>query len=103
METHGESGQPEKGRIGQLVLAEIVSVPMVRFDGQEGQFELEVHSSLEEILSSGDPWGYVKHLIAQHLAICVKTAGIPLGEKAWMVKFGPFIQANFNCPPTAIY
>lgn len=103
METHGQSGRPEEGRVGGVTLAEIVSVPVVRFDGQEGQFSLSVDSSLEEILASGDPWGFVKHLLAQHLAVCVKSTGLPLGEGMWLVKFGPFVQANFTCPPTAVY
>lgn len=86
----------------EFEIAKITSVPLTRFDGQEGQFELSVMITLDEILASGDPWGFVKHVIGKHLAMCVKSAGIPLGEKAWLVEFSPFCQRNFDVPPTAV-
>lgn len=102
MEAHGESGQPEEGRVGIIELATIQSVNLIRFDGEEGYFESNVEVSLADVVQSRDPWGYCRHILAQHLAKCVQTSGIPLNEGAWLVRFGPFAQANFNCPPTAV-
>jgi hypothetical protein len=100
MEAHGESGQPQER--GIIELAYIRSVNLVRFDGEEGYFDDRVFVSLEQVMASGDPWGYCKHRLGQSLAACVKASGIPLNEGAWLIQFGPFAQANFNVPPTAV-
>lgn len=85
-----------------IKIATISSVPTERFDGQEGQFFLEVEVDPALMIRSGDPAGYIKNQIAQHLAKCVRFSGIPLHERAWKVEFEKWTQMHFHYPPTAV-
>lgn len=66
-----------------------------------GCYELIVHVRMEQALASGDPPGFVQKTLAEHLASCVKSAGIPLNEKCWQIKFTKFAQDNFHYPEVA--
>jgi len=86
-----------------MIIAIIRSVPHARVQNliilnDEGFYELLVDMDLEECKASGDPPGFFKKTMAEHLAMCVKTAGLPLKERLWDVYFTEWAQKEFNMP-----
>lgn len=73
-------------------------IPQKNDEGETefGVYEVEVWSNLMYAL--GDPKGFINHEIAAHLAQCVKTTGLPLGEQLWHVEFTPWAKAHLNYP-----
>lgn len=65
---------------------------------EPGFHELAVHVRMSEATASGDVPGFVKKEIARHLAGCIASTGIPLGERMWDIRFSKFAQNNFNYP-----
>ena len=65
---------------------------------EPGFYELAVDVSAREALGSGDPRGFVKKTIAQHLAVCVRETELPLGEGLWDIRFSLFAQTELNLP-----
>lgn len=63
-----------------------------------GFFELEVHVRMDKALASGDPEGFVQKILAEHLASCVASTGLPLKESCWQVIFTRWAQTNLNYP-----
>jgi hypothetical protein len=66
--------------------------------GDEGFYELEVHVDLTK--SKGDNLGYIRHMIAQHLAQCAETTNVPMYEGLWLVQFSPWAQKELNVAPS---
>lgn len=85
-----------------MLIALIRSVPHAKVESllitEDGLYELEVHVDLVEARASGDAPGFVRKTIAQHLAQCVSTTKLPLGESLWQVAFTKWAQTNFNYP-----
>lgn len=63
-----------------------------------GFYQLDVEISMHEAIASCDPQGYAKHEVARHLAGCVASTGIPLGESMWTVTFTEFAQRELGMP-----
>lgn len=64
----------------------------------EGFYELIVDMDLEAAKASGDPPGFFKKTMAEHLAMCVQSTGLPLKENLWDIYFSDFAQKEFNMP-----
>lgn len=84
-------------------LATIRSKPHARVHNliilnDEGFYELEVHMDEEEMKASGDPFGFVKKTISEHLVVCIRVTKLPLNEGLWDVFIGPWAQKEFNLP-----
>lgn len=65
---------------------------------EPGQYVSHVHVKMSVASATGDPKGFVKKTISEHLAGCVAESGIPLGERMWDIQFSKFAQSNFNFP-----
>lgn len=80
-----------------MLVARIKSIPHNR-GGEHGVFELEVVVSRRDMLASGSPYEFTKSEIARHLAGCIRTAKMPLGEGLWEIEFTQEAQRMFNFP-----
>lgn len=70
-----------------------------KYGFREGGFHtLDVNISMAKASASGDAKGFVRTEIARHLAGCVASTGIPLGEGMWNVEFSTFAQTFFHYP-----
>lgn len=67
-------------------------------DDEPGFFELEVNIPYDTLNTCGDPKGYSQAVIAQHLASCVKTTGLPLNEGLWNITFSGWARKRLNYP-----
>lgn len=79
----------------------IQSCEVPQFEGSDlrmGVYESNVTVNLKKARLSGDPKGYVQHQISTHLAGCVKSTAIPLGERAWGIIFTHSAMQMFNFP-----
>lgn len=86
-----------------LHIATIRSKPHARVHNliilnDEGFYELEVHMDEEEMKASGDPFGFVKKTISEHLVVCIRATKLPLNEGLWDVFIGSWAQKEFNLP-----
>jgi hypothetical protein len=68
----------------------------------KGFFEQPVHIPDIQLNLSTDPLGLLGFTIQAHLAVCVKTTGIPLNVGTWMIEFNPEISKRFNLPEGVI-
>lgn len=64
----------------------------------QGYYELKVEEDLLTITTAVAPLEFLKFTIASHLESCVRSTGIPLGERQWMVEFNPEIAKMFGLP-----
>lgn len=86
-----------------MIIATIRSKPHARVQNlillnDDGFYELQVEMDEEQMKASGDPFGFVKKTISEHLAVCVKETKLPLNEGLWDVYISQWAQTNFNLP-----
>lgn len=78
-------------------VATITSVPLIAPE-EDGQFILHVDVEEAALKASGDPAGYVSKTLAEHLAQCVSSTGLPLHNELWEISFTKWTQNHFNYP-----
>ena len=82
-----------------MLIATIKSSLMMDMeDNSPGDYLSEVRINYTVLKNSGAPQAYAQHIIAQHLAKCVHSTGLPLNEKLWHISFSPWAQKHLGFP-----
>lgn len=80
-----------------MLIGLIRSVPGKKLS-EEGYFELEIHTNLEDALKSGAPRDFIQRSVSAHLAAAVEDTKLPLNEGLWKVGFTKFAQDRWGFP-----